>query len=89
MAINLSPKILRSCDTDYLSSSGLIFKLQEEWNAADTSLSRNVAFKYPRSDSARYVLKNVSFKVESGQLCVIVGSNGSGKLRLTVMPCLI
>jgi ABC-type multidrug transport system fused ATPase/permease subunit len=45
-------------------------------------LFRNVSFKYPRSDSERYVLKNASFKVESGQLCVIVGTNGSGKLRV-------
>lgn len=38
---------------------------------------RNVSFKYPESQS--YALKNVSFKIERGQLCVIVGKNGSGK----------
>ncbi|KIL71102.1 hypothetical protein M378DRAFT_156053 [Amanita muscaria Koide BX008] len=38
---------------------------------------RNVSFKYPDTDT--YVLHNVSFKVEKGQLCVLVGSNGSGK----------
>lgn len=37
----------------------------------------HVSFKYPGSDS--YALKNVSFKIERGQLCVIVGNNGSGK----------
>ncbi|KAJ8457590.1 hypothetical protein ONZ45_g18253 [Pleurotus djamor] len=38
---------------------------------------KNVSFKYPGSDS--FALRNVSFKIERGQLCVIVGSNGSGK----------
>ncbi|KAH8120695.1 P-loop containing nucleoside triphosphate hydrolase protein [Phellopilus nigrolimitatus] len=38
---------------------------------------RNVSFKYPGSDE--YALKDVSFKIEHGQLCVIVGTNGSGK----------
>ncbi|KII86507.1 hypothetical protein PLICRDRAFT_44105 [Plicaturopsis crispa FD-325 SS-3] len=38
---------------------------------------RNVSFRYP--GSTEYALKNVSFKIEPGQLCVIVGSNGSGK----------
>ena len=36
-----------------------------------------VSFKYPGSDT--YALRNTSFKIERGQLCVIVGSNGSGK----------
>ncbi|KAH9174040.1 HlyB/MsbA family ABC transporter [Lactarius sanguifluus] len=38
---------------------------------------RNVSFRYP--GSKQYALRDVSFKVLSGQLCVIVGSNGSGK----------
>ncbi|KAH9164207.1 HlyB/MsbA family ABC transporter [Lactarius sanguifluus] len=38
---------------------------------------RNVSFRY--SGSEQYALRNVSFKVLPGQLCVIVGSNGSGK----------
>jgi len=37
----------------------------------------NVSFKYPGSDT--YALRNTSFKIEGGQLCVIVGANGSGK----------
>lgn len=36
-----------------------------------------VSFKYPGSDT--YALQNTSFKIERGQLCVIVGTNGSGK----------
>ncbi|KAH9043588.1 HlyB/MsbA family ABC transporter [Lactarius hengduanensis] len=44
----------------------------------------DVSFKYPGSKS--YALRHVSFKVQPGQLCVIVGFNGSGKstiLKLT------
>ncbi|KAG2084537.1 P-loop containing nucleoside triphosphate hydrolase protein [Suillus discolor] len=38
---------------------------------------KNVSFQYPGRD--RCALRNVSFKIEAGQLCVIVGVNGSGK----------
>ncbi|KAH9079233.1 HlyB/MsbA family ABC transporter [Lactarius deliciosus] len=38
---------------------------------------RNVSFRYPGSE--RYALRGVSFRVSAGQLCVIIGSNGSGK----------
>ncbi|KAI5120220.1 hypothetical protein M0805_000035 [Coniferiporia weirii] len=38
---------------------------------------RNVSFKYIGSEE--YALRSVSFKIERGQLCVIVGTNGSGK----------
>lgn len=38
---------------------------------------RNVSFKYPGAD--KYALRNVSFTIRAGQLCVIVGVNGSGK----------
>ncbi|KAH9855745.1 P-loop containing nucleoside triphosphate hydrolase protein [Lenzites betulinus] len=38
---------------------------------------RNVSFRYPGSD--RHALRDVSFKISAGQLCVIVGANGSGK----------
>ncbi|TFK85037.1 P-loop containing nucleoside triphosphate hydrolase protein [Polyporus arcularius HHB13444] len=38
---------------------------------------RNVSFRYPGSE--QYALQNISFKLSAGQLCVIVGANGSGK----------
>ncbi|KAF8060884.1 P-loop containing nucleoside triphosphate hydrolase protein [Lyophyllum atratum] len=38
---------------------------------------RNVSFRYPGSDS--YALEKTSFRIEKGQLCIIVGANGSGK----------
>ncbi|KAH9983361.1 P-loop containing nucleoside triphosphate hydrolase protein [Russula compacta] len=37
----------------------------------------DVSFQYPGSKS--YALHHVSFRVQQGQLCVIVGFNGSGK----------
>lgn len=38
---------------------------------------RNVSFRYPGAEG--YALRNVSFKIGAGQLCIIVGTNGSGK----------
>ncbi|KAI9507419.1 HlyB/MsbA family ABC transporter [Russula earlei] len=38
---------------------------------------RDVSFRYPGSED--YALRNISFRVAPGQLCVIIGSNGSGK----------
>ncbi|KAG1765412.1 P-loop containing nucleoside triphosphate hydrolase protein [Suillus occidentalis] len=38
---------------------------------------RNVSFRYPGAE--KYALQNVSFTIGAGQLCVIVGVNGSGK----------
>lgn len=41
----------------------------------------NVSFNYP--GTSNNVLKNISFKVESGQTVAIVGTTGSGKTTLT------
>ncbi|KAH9855737.1 P-loop containing nucleoside triphosphate hydrolase protein [Lenzites betulinus] len=38
---------------------------------------KNVSFKYPSAEN--HALRNVSFSIVPGQLCVIVGANGSGK----------
>ncbi|KAF8876591.1 hypothetical protein BD779DRAFT_1475611, partial [Infundibulicybe gibba] len=40
---------------------------------------RNVTFTYPGAKAKGEVLKGVSFKIEPGQLVMVVGSNGSGK----------
>ncbi|EUC59196.1 HlyB/MsbA family ABC transporter, putative [Rhizoctonia solani AG-3 Rhs1AP] len=38
---------------------------------------QNVCFKYPRTTN--YVIRNMSFCIKPGQLCVFVGENGSAK----------
>ena len=40
----------------------------------------NVWFKYP--SSTKYVLKNISFKISSGDILAIIGNNGAGKSTL-------
>ncbi len=41
---------------------------------------KNVSFKYPDSDE--YVLNNISFKANKGDVIAIIGSTGSGKTTL-------
>lgn len=41
---------------------------------------KNVSFKY--KNSGKYILENIDFKVEPGQLLAIIGSTGSGKTSL-------
>ena len=41
---------------------------------------RNVSFKYP--DAEEYVLKNISFKANKGDIVAFIGSTGSGKSTL-------
>lgn len=45
----------------------------------------NVSFKYPKSEN--YVLKNLSFKILSGDRVAIVGMNGCGKTTLIKLLC--
>lgn len=45
----------------------------------------NVSFKYPNTE--RYVLKNVSIKIESGKKLAVVGYNGSGKTTFVKLIC--
>ncbi len=45
---------------------------------------RNVSFRYPRT--GRYVLRNLSFKLEKGGYYAFVGSNGSGKTTIVKLP---
>jgi ABC-type multidrug transport system fused ATPase/permease subunit len=40
----------------------------------------NVSFKYPGND--KFALRNISFKLQSGQSCGLIGDSGSGKSTL-------
>lgn len=46
---------------------------------------KNVSFHYPNSD--RLILKNVSFRLVSGEKLAIVGANGAGKTTFIKLLC--
>lgn len=46
---------------------------------------RNVSFHYPNSD--RMILKNISFKINTGKKLAIVGANGAGKTTFIKLLC--
>lgn len=46
---------------------------------------KNVSFKYPRTD--KYILKNVSIKINKGEHICIVGENGAGKTTFIELLC--
>lgn len=46
---------------------------------------KNVSFKYPNSD--RYIYKDLSLKINSGQRLAIVGVNGAGKTTFVKLLC--
>ncbi len=45
----------------------------------------DVSFKYPNTD--KYILKNISFKINKGEQISIVGLNGAGKTTLVKLLC--
>ena len=49
-------------------------------NEKGTVEFKNVSFKYPDADE--YLLKNISFKVNTGEIVAFIGSTGSGKSTL-------
>ncbi|KIK64374.1 hypothetical protein GYMLUDRAFT_983300, partial [Collybiopsis luxurians FD-317 M1] len=55
------------------SMKGMTFELRL------SCTSRNVVFSYPGSKAEIKALNDVSFRIEPGELVVIVGENGSGK----------
>ncbi len=52
---------------------------QIPWTMGEVEF-KNVSFQYP--GAAEYVLRNVSFKAESGETVAFIGSTGSGKSTL-------
>jgi len=58
----------------------------EESFPQDMSIEfKNVTFTYPYSDT--HALKNISFRIESGETLSLVGVNGSGKTTLVMLLC--
>ncbi|KAG8759028.1 hypothetical protein FRC12_009861 [Ceratobasidium sp. 428] len=61
-----------------MSDGEVIYPEEKYINQKGMSIEfKYVSFSYPRS--SREILKNVSFRIAPGQLCVIVGENGCGK----------
>lgn len=57
------------------------FKMQNNFSVE----FKNVSFKYPRTE--RYILKNVSTKINAGEHLSIVGQNGAGKTTFIKLLC--
>lgn len=77
-----------------IGSSERIFELLEKKTKLDLNQGlilnnvqgkiefKNVSFKYPNRNEIE-ILKNISFKIEPGQVIAIVGLSGSGKSTIT------
>ena len=65
-------------NSDISIKDGTIIK--NENNEEGTIEFKKVSFKYPDADD--YILKDVSFKVNSGETVAFIGSTGSGKSTL-------
>lgn len=58
---------------------------KEPINKIETIEFKNVSFKYPRTEN--YILKNVSFKIDSKDKVSLVGLNGAGKTTIIKLLC--
>ena len=65
-------------DTDITIKDGKIDK--NTTNETGTIEFKNVSFKYPDADE--YLLKDISFKANKGEIVAFIGSTGSGKSTL-------
>lgn len=59
--------------------------LKPEWEKPPTIEFENVSFSYP--DTTTEVLKNISFKIDTGEKLAIVGENGAGKTTIVKLIC--
>ena len=66
--------------TPVLTSPGLTEPRHVERHVGHTIEFRHVSFSYPGSD--RMVLRDINFKLDEGETCVLVGLNGAGKTTL-------
>ncbi|KAG8723724.1 hypothetical protein FRC12_024444, partial [Ceratobasidium sp. 428] len=61
-----------------MSDGEVVYPEEKHINQKGMSIEfKSVGFSYP--GSSREILKNMSFRIAPGQLCVIVGENGCGK----------
>ena len=65
-------------DTDITIKSGKV--KENKTGEVGTVEFKNVSFKYPDADE--YLLKNISFKANKGDVVAFIGSTGSGKSTL-------
>jgi ATP-binding cassette subfamily B protein len=65
-------------DTDITIKNGKI--KENKTKEVGTVEFKNVSFKYPDADE--YILKNISFKANKGDVVAFIGSTGSGKSTL-------
>ncbi|KAJ6525313.1 P-loop containing nucleoside triphosphate hydrolase protein [Mycena vulgaris] len=66
--------------TNVIKDGGLIYPSAEQSEMCGMSIDlRNVSFSYPGANSNTKALDDVTLTIKSGQLVVLVGSNGSGK----------
>jgi ATP-binding cassette subfamily B protein len=87
---NLSENMLRFTKSkEYLADLTVFWNLEEIKDSEretdkeqffDSLELKNVSFKYP--DTNRYVLKNLSLRIDNGRHYAIVGENGCGKTTL-------
>lgn len=71
---------------EFLSQSTRDLALGRKWNEAITKIEfRHVSFCYP--GTGIFVLKDVSFVAQHGDLVAILGKNGSGKTTLVKLLC--
>ena len=73
-----SKRINEVIDTDISIKDGYVDNVSDK--EVGTVEFKNVSFKYP--DAEESVLKNISFRVEKGQVIAFIGSTGSGKSTL-------
>jgi ATP-binding cassette subfamily B protein len=76
---NVSAKRINEVlDTKISIEDGTISK--DTTNERGTVEFKNVSFKYPDAD--KYLLENISFKINKGETVAFIGSTGSGKSSL-------
>lgn len=92
LEINYSTSVLKfyvDFTEDIYGNNGRLLDLRDcgesVINHACSVEFKNVSFKYPNTD--KYILKNISVKINSGEHISIVGQNGAGKTTFIKLLC--